>query len=230
MTSLRHIMTHPNVFSSSQLVDVLERWFFFCFYETLGSWVLKCCQFLFAWWRHVMTSCHDVKNRLYSISACRCARKMIFFCFYETLGSWVLKSCQFCICMMTSRHDVMSWRQKQAELISACIRARNAILVLLQQFFGLLKWEMLLCLCLRDVFKSWQTSWLRHDVTRFTKSLFQMCYILIDFTIHSLHDLYSWSYFEAALFIKVTEKPSIWWNLMHIQNRWHIWTQQPGDQ
>ena len=63
VTSWRHSMTHPNLFSLSQLVDVLERWFFFCFYETLGCWVRKC---------------------------------------------------QFCICMMTSRHDVMSWRQKQA--------------------------------------------------------------------------------------------------------------------
>ena len=66
VTSWRHGMTQPNLFSLSQLVDVLERWFFFCFYETLGCWVRKCCQ--------------------------------------------------FCICIMTSRHDVMSWRQKQAVL------------------------------------------------------------------------------------------------------------------
>ena len=66
VTSWRPSMTHPNLFSLSQLVDVLERWFFFCFYKTLGCWVRKCCQ--------------------------------------------------FCICMMTSRHDVMSWRQKQAVL------------------------------------------------------------------------------------------------------------------
>ena len=80
VTSWRHSMTHPNLFSLSQLVEVLERWFFFCFYETLGCWVRKCCQ--------------------------------------------------CCICMMTSRHDVMSWRQKRRYSISVCRSAREMILFL----------------------------------------------------------------------------------------------------
>ena len=71
----------PTFISLSQLVDVLERWFFSCFYKTSGCWVRKCCQFVFAWWRHVMTSCHDVKNKRCSISACRSAREMTLFLF-----------------------------------------------------------------------------------------------------------------------------------------------------
>ena len=69
-----------------------------------------------AWHRDVMTSQHDESKLIFPISACRCTRKRILFCFYKTLGCWVRKCCQFCICMMTSRHDVMSWLQEQAVL------------------------------------------------------------------------------------------------------------------
>ena len=68
--------------------------------------------FVFAWWRHVMTSCHDVKNRLYSISACRRAREMILFCFYSFPACPVRKCYRFCVCMMSWRHDVTSWCHK----------------------------------------------------------------------------------------------------------------------
>ena len=66
--------------------------------------------FVFAWWRHVMTSCHDVKNRLYSISACRNARAMILFLFLLFSGSLSLKILSI-LCLhdvVTSRRDVMT--------------------------------------------------------------------------------------------------------------------------
>ena len=62
VTSWRHVMTSQNLIYLSQLVDVLESWFFFCFHGFLGHWVQKC------YW--------------------------------------------FFICVMTWRHDVMSWRHK----------------------------------------------------------------------------------------------------------------------
>ena len=81
--------------------DTVER---FCFNPT-------------AWHRDVMTSRHDATKLIFPISACRCAlERWFFFCFYDTLGCWIRKCCQFCICMMTSRYDVISWRQKQAVL------------------------------------------------------------------------------------------------------------------
>ena len=67
------------IFPISACRYVLERWFFFV---AMKLWVAEfenVVSFVFAWWRHVMTSCHDVTNRLYSISACRSAREMIFF-------------------------------------------------------------------------------------------------------------------------------------------------------
>ena len=78
VTSWRHGMTHPNLFSLSQLVDVLERWFFFVSMELWVAEFENVVSFVFAWWRHVMTSFYDVKNRLYSISASISAREMIF--------------------------------------------------------------------------------------------------------------------------------------------------------
>ena len=57
----------------------------------------------------IVTSCHDVKNRLYSISACRSAREMILFLFLWFSGLLSLKMLLF-LCLhdvMTSWHDVM---------------------------------------------------------------------------------------------------------------------------
>ena len=85
------------------------------FFVSMKLWVAEfehVVSFVFAWWRHVMTSCHDVKNRRYSISACRSAREMILFCFYSFPARLVWKCYRFCVCMMSWRHDVTSWRHK----------------------------------------------------------------------------------------------------------------------
>ena len=91
-----------------------------------------------AWHCDVMTSRHDITKLIFPISARTWARKMIRFCFYDTLGCWIQKICRFCICMMTSRHDVMPWRQRHAVLISACRIDRKVIIFLYLYFFGLL--------------------------------------------------------------------------------------------
>ena len=82
--------------------------------------------FVFAWWRHVMTSCHDVKNWLYSISACRSTREMLLFLFLKFFGSPSLKVLSF-LCL----HDVMtSWRD--------VMTSQNSFL--LYQLVDVLKW------------------------------------------------------------------------------------------
>ena len=62
VTSWRHVMTSKTGCTLSQLVEVLERWFFFCFYSFPARLVWKCYR--------------------------------------------------FCVCMMSWRHDVTSWRHK----------------------------------------------------------------------------------------------------------------------
>ena len=67
VTSWRHAMTSQNLIYLSQLVDVLESWFFFCFHGFLGHWVRKYSIFficVMTWrhgvmsWRHVNTYHH----------------------------------------------------------------------------------------------------------------------------------------------------------------------------
>ena len=73
-----------------------------------------------------MTSCHDVKNRLYFISACRSAREMILFLFLKFSGLLSSKMLLF-LCL----HDVMtSWRD--------VMMSQNSLL--LYQLVDVLKW------------------------------------------------------------------------------------------
>ena len=57
--SWRHVMPSQNLIYLSQLVDVQESWFFFCFHGFLGHWVHKCywfsiCMMTYKWWRYVI--------------------------------------------------------------------------------------------------------------------------------------------------------------------------------
>ena len=90
-------------------------------------------------WRHDVTH-----NKTYFNLTRRCARKMIRFCFYDTLVAEIQKLCQFCICMMTSLHDVMPWRQRHV-CNSACRIDRKVITYARKMLF----------LCF-DVITSWR--------------------------------------------------------------------------
>ena len=63
-------------------------------------------------WRHIMTSCHDVKNRLYCSQLVEVLERWFFFCFYSFPAFLVQKCYRFCVCMMSWRHDVTSWCHK----------------------------------------------------------------------------------------------------------------------
>ena len=108
VTSWRHVMTSLNLIYLSQLVDVLESWFFFCFHSILDHWFQICHYFTFLWCRDVMTSCHDVTKLDSPISACRWAIKLFLFYFHGFVGHWVQKYWWFFIRMMSWRHDVMT--------------------------------------------------------------------------------------------------------------------------
>ena len=80
MTSWHDVMTSLNLLYLSQLVVVLESWFFFRFdgfFRSLSSNMFV--KFLFVWCRDVMTWRHDVTKPALPISACSCARKLILF-------------------------------------------------------------------------------------------------------------------------------------------------------
>ena len=91
--------------------------------------------FVFAWWRHVMTSCHDVKNRRYSIWLSQLVdvlARWLFFCFYSILGWQVQKYHWFCIlhmwlchAMTLWRHGMTIWRNILTLSILACGVARE---------------------------------------------------------------------------------------------------------
>ena len=107
VTSWRHVMTSQNLIYLSQLVDVLESWFFFCFhgfFRSLSSKMLLISHLYDAVtsWRHVMTS---LKPDL-PISACRCARKLILFLF-----PWFFRSLSSKMLLIFHLYDaVTSWR------------------------------------------------------------------------------------------------------------------------
>ena len=103
---------HKTWFYLSQACRCARELILFCFYVFHVTEFKNVIDFLFAWWRDVMTSCHDVTKPDLPISASRCARKLILFCFHGFLGRWVQKLYLFFICVMTWRHDVMSWRHK----------------------------------------------------------------------------------------------------------------------
>ena len=97
----------------SQLVDVLESWFFlFPWFVGSKSSKMLLSIYLFVWCCDVTKSCHDVTKPDVPISTCRCARKNDSFCFYNFLLSLSLKMLSIFICSMFRHHDVMSWRHK----------------------------------------------------------------------------------------------------------------------
>ena len=110
VTTSCHDVTNPDVPISA--CRCARKVILFCFYGFLGHWVWKCYWILFVQCCDVMTSYHDVTKPDLPISACRCPRKMIIFLFPCFLGDWVQNCQRFFIYMMSSCHDVMSWRHK----------------------------------------------------------------------------------------------------------------------
>ena len=113
VTSWRHVMTSLNLIYLSQLVDVLESWFFSCFHSFFRSLSSKMpltfyfCDSVTSW-RHVMTSL----NLIHLSQLVEELESSFFFCLHGFVGHWVRKDWWFFIRMISWRHDVMSWRHK----------------------------------------------------------------------------------------------------------------------
>ena len=113
VTSWRHVMTSQNLIlsiSASRCARKLILFLFLWFFRSLSSKMLLIFYLRddVTSWRHVMTS----QNLIYLSQLVDVLESWFFFCFYGFLGHWVQKCYWFFICVMTWRHDVMSWRHK----------------------------------------------------------------------------------------------------------------------
>ena len=124
ITSRNDVMTSLNMLYLSQRVDVLERWFFFCFYSILGCQVQKyhrfcicICGHVIKWRYDVMAWLYDVTKLTPSILVCGVAIQMIRCpCIHGCLDYLITKCrCLIRKChsistgMMTSLYAVTSW-------------------------------------------------------------------------------------------------------------------------
>ena len=121
ITSGNDVMTSFNMLYLSQLIDVLERWFFFCFfYSILGCQVQKyhlffifICGHVTKWLYDVMAWLYDVTKLTPSISTCEVTRQMIQFnrcpCIHGCLNYLIRKCHSISTGMMTSLYAVTSW-------------------------------------------------------------------------------------------------------------------------
>ena len=140
----------------SQLVDVLESWFFFLFPWFVGSTSSKLLLIIYLFEvvtsrRHVMTT----QTLMYLSQHADVLEKWFFFAFCGFLGHWVWK-CYWilfvqCCDVMTSYHDVT----KPDLRISACRCPRKMIIFLFPCFLGnwVQNWQRFL---LYDVVMSWR--------------------------------------------------------------------------
>ena len=117
VTSWRHVMTSKTGGTPSQLVDVLARWLFFCFYSILGwqnqkyHWFCICiCGYVMPWRYDVMAWLYDVTYLTLSILACGVAREMIPCpCIHGFLDHLIRKCHSISTAMMTSLYAETSW-------------------------------------------------------------------------------------------------------------------------
>ena len=140
VTSWRHVMTSQNLIYLSQLVDVLESWFFFCFQGFLGNGLQNVIVSSLVWWRDVMSSCHDVTNTDLPISACRWARELILFLFLWFFRSLSLKILIFnFVDVLASWRHVMTSRQYLSSPYSTYWSCSWAIVRFLYTFYANLR-------------------------------------------------------------------------------------------
>ena len=108
VTSWRHVMTSQNLIHLSQLVDVLESWFFFLFPWFFGSMssikllVSYLCDAVTSW-RHAMTS----QNLIHLSQLVDVLKRWFFFHGY---GLWVAEVKYVIILVFAWWRHVMSWR------------------------------------------------------------------------------------------------------------------------
>ena len=115
VTSWRHVMTSQNLNYLSQLRDVLESWFFFVsmdFWSKSSKMLLILPNFncSMSWCLDVLLWRHKTWFIIYSISACRCPRKLILFLFPWFVGSIssIILLIIYLFEVVTSRRHVMT--------------------------------------------------------------------------------------------------------------------------
>ena len=168
-TSWRHVVTSKTGCTLSQLVEVLERWFF-CFYSYSACLVWKCYLFCVCMMRlrHDVTSCQKTHFFIYQLVDvqkwwCTCISVDISVAGFQVIIVCVLA---WCLHVITWRYDVIkitTWRQETNCLhISKQICSRaDSISVSVIWFVAELNLVIVI------VFAWWNNvpKW-RHDVTK----------------------------------------------------------------
>ena len=116
VTSWRHVMTSQNLIHLSQLVDVLESWFFFLFpwfFRSLSSkiWMIFNFVDVLASWCHVMTSRQYLSSPYSTYWSCSWAIVWFLYKFYANLSCWYQTNHRYWFCKLPPAcHNVTSWR------------------------------------------------------------------------------------------------------------------------
>ena len=111
LTSGRHVMTSQNLVYLSKLVDVLDSWFFFCFYDFFDDWDDKRhCLFLcdiVTSWRHFTTSQYLIYlSQL--VDVLEKVDSFLFPWFIRSLSSKMYLIFYLCHALTSWRHVMMS--------------------------------------------------------------------------------------------------------------------------
>ena len=152
-------MTSSNMLYLSQLVDVLERWFFFCFYSILCCQVQKyhrfcifICGHVTKWCDDVMAWPFDVTKLTPSISTCGVTRQIIRSLPVYIHGCYLMRKCR---CFIRKCHSIStgmmtilyaltswSWRLVTISQISFHLSWLDNILQLSNMYVNLVIWHV----------------------------------------------------------------------------------------
>ena len=135
VTSRCHVMTSQTLMYLSQHADVLERWFLFVsiiFWVSEFENVIEFYVFnVVTSWRHITTS----QNLIYLSQLVDVLEKWLFLLFPCFLGYTEFKTVNdFLFILMSSCHDVMSWRHK------VCFKISRLVDGLERWFFFMIPW------------------------------------------------------------------------------------------
>ena len=163
VTSWRHVMTSKTDGTLSQLVEVLQRWFFFCFYSFPVCLVQKCYRFCV--FHDVMTSWRDVMTWQNSLLLYQlvdilkwwytCIPVIMSIAGFQANIVYVLA---WCLHVITWRHDVtkiITWRQETSSqpaneleswfhfvsVISLVAKLNAVIVIVFAWWYNVTKWR-----------------------------------------------------------------------------------------
>ena len=197
-------MKSKNWLYISQLLDVIERWFFLLFsrfFESPSSNMLLIFHLYDAVtsWRHVMTS----QNLIYLSQLLDALESLILFLFpwfFRSLSSKMLLIFNLCDAVTSWRHVMTSLNLTDLP-ISASRCARKLILFLFPWFFRSLSSNMLLIFHLCDAVTSWRHVMTSLNLIHISQLVDELeSWFFVDFW---RHDVMTWRYKNCSTYLRL---------------------------